>query len=44
LRRFCCQSGYTLYPRDEEELMLRQCRLLAIANPLVRFGCWALRD
>ena len=31
------QRGYTLYRRDEEELMLRRCRLLGLANPPMRF-------
>ena len=33
-------SGYMPYRRGEEELMLRQCRLLALANPLMRLRGW----
>jgi hypothetical protein len=39
-RSSCRQRGYTLYRRDEEELMLRRCRLLGLANPMVRFQGW----
>jgi len=40
LRESCRQSGYTL--RDEGELMLQQCRLLALANRSMRFQGWPL--
>ena len=32
------KSGEALHRQDEGELMLRQCRLLGLANPLARFG------
>jgi hypothetical protein len=48
VRQFCYRGGHVLHLRaclsrvideTERELMLRECRLLASANPLVRFGC-----
>src|SRR6516164_4875911 len=38
LRRACRESGDTRRGGDEGELMLQQCRLLGLANPLARFG------
>src|SRR6516162_7435538 len=40
LRESCRQSGYTL--RDEGELMLQQCCLLALADSLMRLRGWWL--
>ena len=51
VRQVCYRGGHVLrlracpqsrHRQDGEELTLRQCRLLAIADSLVRFGCWAL--
>jgi len=49
LRRSCRQRGYVLHrpafrqtphQRDEGELTLQQCRLLALANSLMRLRGW----
>jgi hypothetical protein len=49
VRQVCYRGGYVLHlracrqtphRRDEGDLMLRRCRLLALANSLVRFEGW----
>ena len=40
--KLATRAAKLLHRQDEGELMLRQCRLLGLANPLARFGCWAL--